>query len=54
MSYSEFLRELLKYSLAGAFSLGLVWRHLEYDLGSDAELAEIELDGPAAEFEFTW
>ena len=24
MSYGEFLRELLKYSLAGAFSLGLV------------------------------
>ena len=41
------------YSM-GRAKIGLVWRHLEYDLGSDAELAEIELDGPAAEFEFTW
>ena len=33
---------------------GLVWRHLDYDLDSGAALADIQLSGPAAEFEYSW
>lgn len=35
-------------------NMGLVWRHLEYDLESDAAIADLQLSGPAAVFEFSW
>lgn len=38
----------------GRWNFGLTWRHLEYDLGSDAAIGELELSGPAGVFEYTW
>lgn len=38
----------------GSWGMALTWRYLSYDLDSGSEIADIELSGPAAVFEFVW
>lgn len=38
----------------GRWNFGLIWRHLEYDLGSGAVIGELALSGPAGVFEYNW
>ena len=43
----------LGYAL-GHWNIGLIWRHLEYDLDSRAPIGVLELSGPAAVVEYAW
>ena len=36
------------------WNVALAYRHLEYDQGSDAAIADLEMTGPAMVFEFNW